>query len=122
MLKLQPIIQNSPTLLSLSEQDKETINYWLSRDGYLIGRYFVCVCGHFNLNHKNKSKECLIANCSFHCGFFREKQIDFNIKLIKNPLSINGFEEFLQNQFIPVPKRRTRIFWYLWERYLEVFI
>lgn len=124
MLKLQQAEDIRLGLFnSLSKSDEETIRFFLSKEGFLIGRYFLCRCGHLITNHKNKSGECLIKNCSLMCFCFVPKGIEIKRKntFPRNVLSTESFEEVLKMKMIPIPKRNTGIWWKLWEHHLGIF-
>lgn len=107
----------------LSKSDSETLRYFLSKEGWLIGRYFNCQCGHSTLSHENKTGECLIENCLLLCRSFipREIRIKNENNFSGSVLSMEGFENLLRIKMIPIPERKTKIWWRLWEDYLGVF-
>jgi hypothetical protein len=124
MLKLQHKEDIKLGILnSLPKLTEQTIRFFLSKEGYLIGRYFNCRCGHFMHNHRDKSKNCLVPNCSLMCFCFVPKGIEIKTKsnFTKNPLSLDGFEDFLRLKMIPVPIRGTKIWFKLWEKHIRIY-
>jgi hypothetical protein len=124
MLKLQqPKEIQKGIFNSLSKINAESLRFFLSKEGRSIGRYFICRCGHSIISHKDEKGKCLVPSCPLMCFCFIPKGVQIKVKseFIKNPLSIEGFEDFLRLKMIPIPQRNTKIFWKLWENHLRIY-